>query len=227
LSAAPKQSQKKSKKKQTPAQRKREAERKKQMSEWAAAARKKKSEEQGREEREKKDLENDRIDLQVAKIRSEIKFASYRLDDVELELKKISMGRNLITQSIDRVLSKLAKPVLSEARGKLLRIKDQAKGKIEQTKEAYQILGRLKILCSKYLDAKGLPREGTKLLQAYEKALIDVKRDFSTIEATVKQLKNYNSNYARFVTQTISEFVQAGIQFSEKEKELIKKLISL
>ena len=110
LSAAPKQVQKKSKKKQTPAQRKREAERKKQIAERAAAVRKKKAEEEAREEKEKKDAENERIHLQVAEIKKDIKFASFRLDDVELELKKLSSGRNVITQSIVRALSKPEKP---------------------------------------------------------------------------------------------------------------------
>ena len=136
LSGAPKQSQKKSKKKQTPAQRKKEAERKKQMSERAAALRKKKAQEDAREEKEKKDAENERINLQVAEIKKNIKFASYRLDDVELELKKISTARNVITQSIARAMSKPEMPALAEARNKLLRIKEQVDAKQKQTQEA-------------------------------------------------------------------------------------------
>ena len=227
LSSAPKQVQKKSKKKQTPAQRKREAERKKQMAERAAAVRKKKAEEEAREEKEKKEAENDRIHTQVAEIKKDIKFASFRLDDVELELKKLSSASNVITQSIVRALSKPEKPVLAEARNKLVRIKQQVDAKKEQTKEAYRILGRLKTVCGKYLDAKGLPVNSRKLFEAYENALLDVKRDFSLVESTIRKMKSYQSNYARLVLPIISEFVQSGIQFSEKEEELIRKLRSL
>jgi hypothetical protein len=227
LTGAPKQSQKKSKKKQTPAQRKKEAERKKQMAERAAAVRKKKAQEDAREEKEKKDAENERINLQVAEIKKDIKFASYRLDDVELELKKISTARNVITQSIARALSKPEKPALAEARNKLLRIKEQVDAKKEQTKEAYQILGRLKIVCGKYLESNGVPGTGKKLFEAYENALLEVKRDFGSVESTIRKMKSYQSNYAGLVLPIISEFVQSGIQFSEKEEELIRKLRSL
>ena len=227
LTGAPKQSQKKSKKKQTPAQRKKEAERKKQMAERAAAVRKKKAQEDAREEKEKKDAENERINLQVAEIKKDIKFASYRLDDVELELKKISTARNVITQSIARALSKPEKLVLAEARNKLLRINEQVDAKKEQTKEAYRILGRLKIVCGKYLDSKGVSGKGKKLFESYENALIDVRRDFSSVESTIRKMKSYNSNYARLVLPIISDFVQAGINFADKEKELIKKLGAL
>ena len=227
LSAATKQSQKKSKKKQTPAQRKREAERKKQISERAAALRKKKVEQEASEEREKKDADNERINLQVAEIKKDIKFESYRLDDVELELKKISTARNVITQSIGRALSKPEKLALAEARNKLLRINEQVDAKKEQTKEAYRILGRLKIVCGKYLDSKGVPGKGKKLFESYENALIDVRRDFSAVESTIRKMKSYNSNYARLVLPIISDFVQAGINFANKEKELIKKLGAL
>ena len=227
LSGAPKQTQKKTKKKQAPAQRKKEAERKKQMAERAAAVRKKKAQEDAREEKEKKEEEDERINLQVAEIKKDIKFASYRLDDVELELKKISTGRNVISQSIARTLSKPEKPVLAEARNKLLRIKEQVDAKQEQTREAYRILGRLKIVCGKYLESKGVPGNGKKLFEAYENALLDVKRDFGSVESTIRKMKSYQSNYARLVIPIISEFVQSGIQFSEKEEELIRKLRSL
>ena len=99
--------------------------------------------------------------------------------------------------------------------------------KQEQTREAYRILGRLKIVCGKYLESKGVPGNGKKLFEAYENALLDVKRDFGSVESTIRKMKSYQSNYARLVIPIISEFVQSGIQFSEKEEELIRKLRSL
>jgi hypothetical protein len=72
-----------------------------------------------------------------------------------------------------------------------------------------------------------VPGNGKKLFEAYENALLDVKRDFGSVESTIRKMKSYQSNYARLVIPIISEFVQSGIQFSEKEEELIRKLRSL
>jgi len=94
LTAAPKkQSQKKAQKKKTPAQTKKEAEKKKQIAERAAAARKQKAKMEAAKEQDKKDAELERISVQVAEIQKSIKSASFRLDDVQLGLKKIIDGR--------------------------------------------------------------------------------------------------------------------------------------
>jgi hypothetical protein len=228
LTAAPKkQSQKKAQKKKTPAQTKKEVEKKKQIAERAAAARKKKAKMEAAKEQDKKDAELERISIQVAEIQKSIKSASFRLDDVQLGFKKIIDGRGVILQSIARVLAKTEKPELVEARGKLMRIKEQVVAKQEEIKNAFSTLGKLKIMCAKYTDSKKGKAIGKALLESYEKAEVAVKRDFSVTESTIKKMMSYNKNYARVLSPLISELVEAGITFSDKEKELIKKLAYL
>jgi hypothetical protein len=224
LTAAPK---KQSQNKKTPAQRKKEAERKKQTAERAAENRKKKAKMEAAKEQDKKDAEMERISIQVGEIQKSIKFSSYRLDDVELGLKKIVEGRSVIMKSIIYTLSKEKKPELVETRGKLMRVKEQVLAKQADMKKAFGTLGRLKIMCAKYTDSKKIASNGKTLLELYEQAETDVKRDFVEIESTIKRMISYNKNYARVLSTLISKFVDEGIVFLDKEKELIKKLASL
>ena len=62
--------------------------------------------------------------------------------------------------------------------------------------------------------------------ETWEKALLDLKRELSTVNAVIKSGESYNKSYARYVLALVPEYVRAGVKFTDKEKALIRKLSS-
>ena len=63
--------------------------------------------------------------------------------------------------------------------------------------------------------------------ETWEKTLLDLKRELSAVNASIKSGESYNKSYARFILALVPEFVRAGVKFSDKEKASIRKLSTL
>ena len=63
--------------------------------------------------------------------------------------------------------------------------------------------------------------------ETWEKTLLDLKRETSSVSAALKSGQSYNKSYARLILGLVGEYVQGGVKFSEQDKSLIKRLGSL
>lgn len=218
--AAQKQGGKANNKKKCPAQKKREAEQKKKAQERAEAERKRKVEVERKRKQAIENARKKRLQGRVEEAKSEVRKCAGEASELGGRYQKMLDGRKLIDRSIELLALKPAKEESKAASARLVKIEEQFKSKSKDLQGAMLSLEGIKN-SEKKTQSKG----GTA--ETWEKTLLDLKRELSTVNASVKSGESYNKSYARFILALVPEYVQAGVGFSDKEKTLIKKLSSL
>lgn len=207
-------------KKKTAAQKKKEAEQRKKAQERAEAERKRKAEEERKRKQAIETARKKRLLDRVEEAKSGIRRCAAESRALAGRYQKMLAGRDLIARSIDLLVLKPAKEKSEDARARLLKIETQFKAKAKDLQGAALSLEGLKN-SEKKTQQKGVTAE------AWEKTLLDLKRELSSVNAFVKSGESSNKSYGGFILSLIPEYVRAGVKFSEKEKMLIKKLSSL
>jgi len=206
--------------KKTAAQKKKEAEQRKKAQERAEAERKRKAEEERKRKQAIETARKKRLLDRVEEAKSGIRKCSAEARGLATRYQKMIDGRALIARSIDLLVLKPAKEKSEDASARLLKIEAQFKAKAKDLQGAALSLEGLKN-SEKKTQSKG----GTA--ETWEKTLLDLKRELSSVNATVRSGESSNKSYGGFILSLIPEYVRAGVKFSEKEKTLIKKLSSL
>ena len=207
-------------KKKTAAEKKREAEQRKKAQERVEAERKRKAEEERKRKLAIETARKKRLLSRVEEAKTGIRKCAAEARALATRYQKMLAGRALIARSIDLLALKPAKKESEDASARLLKIEAQFKSKAKDLQGAALSLEGLKN-SEKKTQSKG----GTA--ETWEKTLLDLKRELSSVNATVKSSESSNKSYGGFILSLIPEYVRAGIKFSEKEKALIKKLSSL
>lgn len=206
--------------KKTAAQKKKEAEQRKKAQERAEAERKRKAEEERKRKQAIETARKKRLLDRVEEAKSGIRQCVAEARALGGLYQKMLNGRALIARSIELLALKPGKEKSEDASARLLKIEEQFKSKSKDLQGAAISLERLKN-SEKKTQSKG----GTA--ETWEKNLLDLKRELSSVNAAIKSCESYNKSYARFILALVPEYVSAGIKFSEKEKALIKRLSSL
>ena len=218
--AAQKQGGKANNKKKCPAQKKREAEQKKKAQERAEAERKRKVEEERKRKQAIENARKKRLQGRVEEAKSEVRKCAGEARELGGRYQKMLEGRNLIARSIELLALKPAKEESKAASARLVKIEEQFKSKSKDLQGAM-----LSIEGIKNSEKKTQSKGGTA--ETWEKTLLDLKRELSSANATLKNGESHNKNYGRLILSLVPEYVRAGVKFSEQEKALIKKLSSL
>ena len=216
--AAQKQGGKANNKKKCPVQKKREAEQRKKAQERAEAERKRRVEEERKQAIET--ARQKRLRVRVEEAKSGVRKCSAEAKGMSFAFQKMLTGRDLIGRSISLIALKPAKGELEQAQERLLKIGEQFK-----TKEKDILSASLSLEKVKNSEKKTQSKGGTT--ESWEKTLLDLKREISTVSSALRSGESFNKSYARLILGLVGEYVRAGIKFSEKEKVLIKKLSSL
>ena len=207
-------------KKQTAAEKKKEAEQRKKAQERAEAERKRKAEEERKRKQAIETARKNRLQGRAEEAKSGVRKCAGEARELGGRYQKMLEGRNLIARSINLLELKPAKEESKDASARLVKIEEQFKSKAKDLQGAMLALEALKN-SEKKTQYKG----GTA--ETWEKTLLGLKRELSSVESKIKSMESYNKSYARMILSLVSEFVRAGIKFSDKEKASIRKLSSL
>ena len=218
LDGAPKQGGNSNNKKKTPAQKKKEEEQRKKARERAEAERKRRAQEEMKRKQAIEAARKKRLLDRVEEAKSEVRKCAGEAKELGGRYQKMLDGRDLIARSITRILLKPAKGDLARTKGKLLKLEEQFEAKDFQG--ASISLGLVKN-SEKKTHSKGGDAE------TWEKTLLDLKRELSSANATIKSGESSNKSYGRMILTMVGDYVRAGVDFSESDKALIKKLATL
>lgn len=217
---AQKQGGKANNKKKTVAQKKREAEQKKKARERVEAERKRKAAEEMKRKKGIEDAKKQRLLDRVEEAKAGVRKCSIEAKGMAFAFQKMLEGRDLIARSINLIAGKPARGKLEEAKQRLLKIEEQFKSKGKDIQSAALSLEKVK-----NSEKKTQHKGGTT--ETWEKTLLDLKRETSSVSAALKSGQSYNKSYARLILGLVREYVQGGVEFSEQDKTLIKRLGSL
>jgi hypothetical protein len=207
-------------KKQTAAEKKKEAEQRKKAQERAEAERKRKAEEERKRKQAIETARKNRLQGRAEEAKSGVRKCAGEARELEGRYQKMLEGRNLIARSIKLLSLKPAKEESKAASARLLKIDEQFKSKAKDLQGAM-----LSIEGIKNSEKKTQYKGGTA--ETLEKTLLGLKRELSSVNATIKSGESYNKSYARYILALVPEFVRAGVKFSDKEKASIRKLSTL
>ncbi len=207
-------------KKKTAAQKKKEAEQRKKAQERLEAERKRKAEEERKRKEAIEAARKKRLEDRIEESKSGIRKCVGEAKELGRRCQKMLDDRKLIARSIDLLALKPAKVESKSARERLVRIEEQFKAKAKDLQGAFLAIEGIKN-SEKKTQSKGGSAE------TWEKTLLELKRELSSANATVKSGESQNKNYGRLLLYLVPEFVRAGVKFSEQEKAVIKKLSSL
>ena len=220
LDGAPKQGGNANSKKKTPAQKKKEEEQRKKARERAEAERKRRAQEEMKRKQAIEAARKKRLLDRVEEAKSEVRKCAGEAKELGGRYQKMLDGRDLIARSITRILLKPAKGDLARTKGKLLKLEEQFEAKAKDFQGASISLGLVKN-SEKKTHSKGGDAE------TWEKTLLDLKRELSSANATIKSGESSNKSYGRMILTMVGDYVRAGVDFSESDKALIKKLAAL
>ena len=224
LLAAPNQKQggktnKNNNKKKTAAEKKKEEEQRKKAQERAEAERKRKAEEERKRKQALENARKKRLQARVEEAKSGVRKCAGEARELGGRYQKMLEGRNLIARSINLLALKPAKEESKAASARLAKIEEQFKAKAKDLQGAALSIESVK-------NSEKKTQSGGGTAETWEKTLLDLKRELSTVNATIKSGESYNKSYARYVLALVPEYVRAGVKFTDKEKALIRKLSS-
>ena len=206
-------------KKKTAAEKKREEEQRKKAQERAEAERKRKAEEERKRKQAIEMARKKRLQGRVEEAKSGVRKCAGEARGLGGRYQKMLEGRNLIARSIELLAHKPAREESKAANARLVKIEEQFKAKAKDLQGAAQSIELVR-------NSEKKTQSGGGTAETWEKTLLDLKRELSSVNAAIKNGESYNKNYARYVLALVPEYVRAGVKFTDKEKALIRKLSS-
>lgn len=206
-------------KKKTAAQKKKEMDQRKKARERAEAERKRKIQEEVKRKQAIEAARQKRLQAREDEAKEEIGKCSIEAKGMDFSFQKMLEGREMLHRCIRLMDLKSSGRKSAKIKLKLNKIEEQFKSKGKDLQGVFLLLEKIK-----NSDAK--TQKGGNF-ETWEKTLLEVKRELTSISSALKSGQSSNKSLARLLLGLIPEYVQAGIEFSEEEKKLIKKLTSL
>ena len=156
-----------------------------------------------------------RLQAREDEAKEEIEKCSIEAKGMDFGFQKMLESREMLHRCIRLMDLKSSGGKSAKIKLKLHKIEEQFKSKGKDLQGVFLSLEKIK-----NSDAK--TQKGGNF-ETWEKTLLEVKRELTSISSALKSGQSSNKSLARLLLGLIPEYVQAGIEFSEEEKKLIKK----